>query len=284
MMERLLRIGGIHLLLRSSSNVFWDIADRRYEGFFPSQDAEPQETIELMVVPDSALPASQMGTTSVRVSQDGKTVHMIRGQGIAEWDRQRHYCLIRQSEGDFRPERQHPEYVYDSVFRIVLSFLLLDADGLLLHSAGVIRSGKGYLFVGMSGAGKSTVARISAPSSTVLSDDLTLLYLTEGGGTVFGTPFFGQHSTGGANLSAPLEGMYFLHKAGENQMLPIAPGTALTRFLRSVMFFGQDRSSTDAILDLSKRLCARVPCYELHFLPDDSFWRCIDARSNPQPK
>jgi hypothetical protein len=171
----------------------------------------------------------------------------------------------------------YPDYVLDSVVRIMLSFLLLDKRGFLVHSAGLIRDGNGYLFAGVSGAGKSTIARISAPMTTVLSDDLTLLRLNDTDDKIYGTPFFGEFSTGGANESAALKGIYFLQKGPENKLVEIRPARAWGQLLRSVMFFGDDRESTQTVIDLAWEVCGHIPCYTLQFLPDDSFWKLIHA-------
>ena len=274
--QKKLTIGGIQILLRSSHSAFWQSADKRYQNFYTTEEASPEETIDLQMVSKSDVPVEKRGNSSIWESNG--TVRMIRGTAVAQWNRRQHTAWIKQPKRDFLPPTQYPEAGCDSLLRIMLSYRLLEKNGVLLHGAGLIRNRQGYLFIGQSGAGKSTVARLSAKTSTVLSDDLTLVYLTPEGGQIFGTPFFGEFATAGANLSAPLVGIYFLRQAPENKAVQIAPHTALRRFLRSVMFFGQDKASTSTVMDLAMAFCDRIPCYELHFLPDDSFWRCIDVQ------
>lgn len=268
-------LGDIRLELDIREVRLWPFVDRRYQKFFSSEMETPCESIELRAVADSKIPALDDGDPAVTLLEDGATIKIVRGRGVAIWDRQRHQCRIEQSERDFQADVTHPDYVLDSVVRIMLSFLLLDKRGFLIHSAGLIRDGNGYLFAGVSGAGKSTVARISAPMTTVLSDDLTLLRHDDSGDNVYGTPFFGEFSTGGANESAPLKGIYFLQKGRENRLVENDPALAWRQLLRSVMFFGEDRESTQRIIDLAWDVCRRVPCYTLQFLPDDSFWNLI---------
>ena len=147
---------------------------------------------------------------------------------------------------------------------------------LFVHAAGLVRNGRGYLFVGESGAGKSTLTRASASTCTVLSDDTTFVRLAADGATVSGTPFFGDLATGGANVETPLAGIYFLRKAPENQVLPVSRRTAVQHVLRQATVFHKEKAIHQAALDIVCRLCAQVPTHELQFLPDDSFWRCID--------
>ncbi|MCP5101155.1 MAG: hypothetical protein GY943_36880 [Chloroflexi bacterium] len=268
-------VGGIKILLESDEQRLWPYAKRRYQNFFSADDIPVDETIALFSVKNPAIPASNQLETAVITNKNKTAVQIIRGRGIAKWDRQQHHCHIEQSIGDFAPPAQHPDYVLDSVLRIILSFRLMEMNACLVHSAGLIRDGEGHLFVGVSGAGKSTLSRISMPTATVLSDDLTLLALKNGGCEIFGTPFYGDFGSGGANQNAPLKGIYFLQKAPQNKLERMTPDVAWRQFMRSIMFFGQDKSSTQTIMDLTWNICLSVPCHTLSFLPDDSFWRLI---------
>src|SRR3982074_221945 len=53
------------------------------------------------------------------------------------------------------------EYALDSLLRVLLSWKLASRFGFLLHAATAVRAGKAYVFIGRSGAGKSTVASLS---------------------------------------------------------------------------------------------------------------------------
>src|SRR5438105_12050604 len=46
------------------------------------------------------------------------------------------------------------ELTLDSLLRVILSLVLPADHGLLVHAASVVRGGRGYLFPGVSGAGK----------------------------------------------------------------------------------------------------------------------------------
>src|ERR1051326_5411671 len=47
------------------------------------------------------------------------------------------------------------EYSFDTFLRMMLSLVLDESDGLLVHAASLARDGRGYLFPGVSGAGKT---------------------------------------------------------------------------------------------------------------------------------
>ena len=60
--------------------------------------------------------------------------------------------------------------------------LLADRSALIVHACGVAWQGKGYLFVGSSGVGKSTTARLwNAAGASVLNDDRIALEASSAG-------------------------------------------------------------------------------------------------------
>src|SRR6058998_1308695 len=93
----------------------------------------------------------------------------------------------------------HPlEYPLDE---LLLIHLLAEGRGVEVHACGVVTpDGQGYLFVGQSGAGKTTMARLwqKAQAGTVLSDDRIILRKIDGTLWMYGTPWHGE-----AELSSP---------------------------------------------------------------------------------
>lgn len=167
------------------------------------------------------------------------------------------------------------EFSVDSFFRIAYSLALADAGGLLIHAASLIREGKGYLFCGPSGSGKSTVARLS-PDATLLSDELSIVRIEDGRARCYGTPFWGELARGGENRSAPLVGIYCLHKGSRHAVEPLTPRRALERLLPNVMFFAKEPELTAQILGISAGLVEAVPCFDLSFRPDPAFWKVVE--------
>src|SRR5205823_10646703 len=104
------------------------------------------------------------------------------------------------------------ELTLDSLLRVVLSLVLPRQGGLLVHAAGLARDGRGYLFPGVSGAGKTTVARLS-PDATLLSDELSIVTACTESPYLHGTPFWGELARAGENRAVSLAGIYFLRKA-----------------------------------------------------------------------
>jgi len=166
------------------------------------------------------------------------------------------------------------EYALDSLIRILLTVALLPKDGFLLHAASIVRNGKAYVFVGRSGAGKSTVASLS-PVGTVLTDEISLLRRTERGWRAYGTPFWGEFRAGGHNASYPVAGIYSLAQAAENRLEASQPKDLLRAMLPCVLFFSSDTGANRALLDVLTSFSQTVAGFRLHFKKEASFWEVV---------
>jgi hypothetical protein len=167
------------------------------------------------------------------------------------------------------------EIALDAFLRIVYSLALVETRGLVLHAASLIRNGKAHLFCGPSGSGKTTIARLT-PAATLLSDELSIVRLSDGQAVSYGTPFWGELARGGEDRSAPLRGIYFLHKGDRHKVEAIGPRRALERLLPNVLFFVKERELTARVLGISADLLEAVPCFDLSFRPDPGFWEVIE--------
>ena len=167
------------------------------------------------------------------------------------------------------------EFSVDSFLRIVYSLALVEARGLVVHAASLVRSGKAYLFCGPSGSGKTTVSRLSR-DAILLSDELSIVRIYGAEALCYGTPFWGELARAGEDRAAPLVGIYFLHKAERHAVEAIGPRRALERLLPNVLFFAREADLTARVLGISADLVEAVPCFDLSFRPDPGFWEVVE--------
>jgi hypothetical protein len=168
------------------------------------------------------------------------------------------------------------EYALDSLLRILLTMVLLPRRGFLLHAATVVRDGRAYVFIGRSGAGKSTVASLS-PSGTVLTDEISLIRFTDRCWHAYGTPFWGEFRAAGQNQHYPIAGIYSLVQAKEDRIEPMTTKEILRAMLPCVLFFSSKPDANDVLLRLLLEAVGQIPCFRLHFRRDDGFWQVIAA-------
>ena len=163
----------------------------------------------------------------------------------------------------------------ENFLRVLYAWLALTHSGLLLHACGVIRDGKGYVFCGYSGAGKSTVARLSR-AYTILSDDLVIVRRAQGRFYVYGVPFRGGMAEAPrTNTCAPLHGLFTLHKAAAHAVAPLTCAEAVARVATCVPFVMAQPSTAARVMAICANLAVCVAVRGLHFRPDEGFWEVI---------
>lgn len=161
------------------------------------------------------------------------------------------------------------EYPLDELLAI---HRLSRGEGVEVHAVGVVDSAnRGHLFLGHSGAGKSTSARLwqKQPGARVLSDDRIILRFDNGRVRMFGTPWHGDAGLALAD-SADLSAMYLLQHGNCNVLTPLpAPRAAAELLARSFVphHSSEGLSSTLRSLD---QITREVPCSLFQFVPDQS--------------
>jgi len=148
--------------------------------------------------------------------------------------------------------------------------LLAAHGGIELHAAGIIApSGRGYLFAGQSGDGKSTTSHLwqDHPGTTVLSDDRIILRpAPDGAWWMHGTPWHGEAELA-ANARAPLAAVLLLGRGTSNALEPLAPAAAMTALLARSFVSFHDAGIMEQTLALLADLVRDVPCLRYSFVP-----------------
>jgi hypothetical protein len=155
------------------------------------------------------------------------------------------------------------------LLEILFMNYLASGKGALVHACGVVdREGRGHLFIGQSGAGKTTVARFwqDGPGSLVLSDDRIILRWVEGIPWMYGTPWHGEAGISSPDR-APLKGIYFLKKGLENGLSPMEKPQALGHLVACSFPPFYDPHGLNFTLNFFEKILTAVPAYELEFLP-----------------
>jgi len=158
----------------------------------------------------------------------------------------------------------HPlEYPLDEV---IVANLLGRGRGVELHSCGIIdKEGRGHLFAGVSGAGKTTTARLWGESAAcIVSDDRVIIREEDGAMYMYGTPWHGEAELSEATR-APLAGIYLLVQSPHNELRVLTPGEAVARLFRCSFPLFYDAGALDFTLAFLGRIAAAVPVRELHF-------------------
>lgn len=139
---------------------------------------------------------------------------------------------------------------------------------LLLHAAGGRIDGRGLLFAGQSGAGKSTVSRLlgNGNSARFLSDDRVMLRRFGSKLSMYGTPWPGDAGIA-INESVPLKAICFLRHADDTSLRALEPEEVLHRLLPVASIPWYEPGLSEKALNLCEFLIEHYPAYELSFRP-----------------
>jgi len=186
--------------------------------------------------------------------------HLVKNVAVYLGD-----LLINKSNS--RPAVSNPvKYPLD---QILLMYFLSQREGALIHAAGIGINGKGYIFPGKSGAGKSTISLqfLGQDNMEMLSDDRVIIRKINGTFRVFGTPWAGEGGIA-RNKHVALSGIFFISHAGHNRIEKIKPQKALEKLLPVVSIPWYDKEIMTRILIFCEDLISRIPAYTLGFKPD----------------
>jgi hypothetical protein len=159
------------------------------------------------------------------------------------------------------------EYPLDE---LLMMNLLTRGRGVEVHACGIEDSdGRGYLFVGQSGAGKTTTARLwqKASGIEVLSDDRIILRRLDGRIWMYGTPWHGEAECARATRT-PLTHIFFLGRGKNNEVIPVRPPDAVARLMACSFVPFYDASALDYVLAFFEQVTEAIPCSELRFALD----------------
>jgi hypothetical protein len=179
-------------------------------------------------------------------------------------------------------DREKPVYPLEYPFdELLLINLLALGRGVEVHGCGVVDpSGDGHLFIGQSGAGKSTMAKLwlDTPGVTILSDDRIILRQIDNKLWMYGTPWHGETMLASPER-APLTRIYFLEKGAKNELILLRDPVALGRLIACSFIPFYSQPGIAFALGFFEGVVKGVPCCELRFLPDRRTVEFISACS-----
>jgi hypothetical protein len=201
----------------------------------------------------------------LRIEEQGSDVPQM----IARFDREIRNVTLFCSSDLVSGEGSAQNPLHYPLDQILFMYCLSMRNGAIVHSAGVVFEGRGYIFPGRSGAGKSTISRklIEKTGGLGLSDDRIIVRKKGDSFAIFGTPWPGEAGIA-ANKSAPLSQIFFLAQSDENRVERITGAEAFRRFMPVLSIPWYDKEAVNAIFSFVEDLISKVPSYLLSFTPD----------------
>lgn len=151
-----------------------------------------------------------------------------------------------------------------------------------VHASAAVISRRALLFVGHSGAGKTTISQIAERAgAAVLSDDRVILGMRGGQPTAWGTPW---HGSGWftSSESCELGAVFLLRQGTSTYVTPLSHSDTIKHlFVRSI----QARVRADEVLAshaVLEAVLAAVPAFEFTFEPTVSAFRIAQRAMQAQ--
>lgn len=162
-------------------------------------------------------------------------------------------------------------FVVDTSCMLMFAFSNAAHGMLEMHASVIENQGKGYLFLGKSGTGKSTHSRLwltNVPESHLLNDDNPIIRLRNDGSIwVYGSPWSGKTPCY-VNKGVPVGGIVELSQAPENKIRRCALPEAYAALYSSISGLKMNREMYDGLHVTMERIAVQVPFYHLDCLPD----------------
>ena len=142
-------------------------------------------------------------------------------------------------------------------------------DGLPLHASLVEKDGFGVIFLGPSGMGKSTQAKLWEKylDADFIIGDRPGLRKIDGKWIGFGMPWDGKDAIY-RQISVPVLALVWLEQAKENRITPMNTAQGMTVMLRQAMMPVWDDTAMDGAAAMMGALAREIPMYHLRCLPD----------------
>jgi hypothetical protein len=150
---------------------------------------------------------------------------------------------------------------------LIMYHLTLIEDVIMIHASGVAMNGNGSIFTGVSGKGKTTMARLwFEAGADVLNDDRLIIRKEKDGYSVHNTPMFYEDKP----RSAPLSTIHIIRHASNNIAERLTGAESVAAVAANCIQHGYRSESIAKHLAFLEKLVLEVPVYEVGFLPDSS--------------
>jgi len=142
-------------------------------------------------------------------------------------------------------------------------------DGLVLHASGVDDNGQGVVFIGHSGAGKSTQLGLWSQESgvTPMNDDRIVVRVEARGPMCYGAPW-GSTANITCNRQVPLSALILLEQAKENNIQRLSPSVSALLLLARTLLPYWDRELMQRAMTNLDAILSCVPVYRLRCRPE----------------
>jgi signal peptidase I len=160
---------------------------------------------------------------------------------------------------------------------LILYFLTAINGEIMIHGSGVICNGRGWVFTGRSGSGKTTMAGIfDRNGDRVVHDDRLILMKDDGRWVMHSTPVYRNDEP----RSSGVDHLWIISHGRSNISAPLSGAEAAGLIMANCIQQNWDGDATTRLVAAVADLASSVKISRLQFLPDSSIRDYLMAREN----
>lgn len=281
-MTRAFKVAGhvFHLTMADACGIWKYLT--QYEPFACEPAGAPLFGLELV----ESFPEAPSQMVYDAPTEDGQTVIRMARRESGEWhiemspDHKQPTKALMLASPDFRKADivLTTRNVRDALFGINNAMMLLYAfttatlGTLEMHASVVAKEGKGYLFLGKSGTGKSTHSNLwlkHIDGTELVNDDNPIVRVHENGSiVVYGSPWSGKTPCY-RNVEFPVGAFVRIRQHPKNKIARMSLPEAYASIYSSCSGFKAMRQMADGLHETMAAVVTSTPCYVLDCRPDE---------------
>lgn len=181
-------------------------------------------------------------------------------------------CTADYREGRLATTGSHTKLAIDNALMVLYALATAGSGTVLFHAAVVSHGDRAYMFLGPSGTGKSTHARLwlkHIDGTELMNDDNPVVRIgADGRATVYGSPWSGKTPCY-RNVSRELGAIVLLSQAPFNKIRRLGGLEAYAALVPSISGKRWDERIADGLHQTENALASTVPTWHLQCLPDE---------------
>ena len=182
-------------------------------------------------------------------------------------------CLSDYRSGRLITTARDTKLAIDNALMVLYALATANQQTVLFHAAVVSHGGKGYMFLGPSGTGKSTHARLwlqHIEGTELVNDDNPVVRIADdGAAVVYGSPWSGKTPCY-RNVSCLLGGIVMLSQAPYNKIRRLGGIESYVALMESISGKRWDERIADGLHETENKLASTVAVWHLACLPDQA--------------
>ena len=156
------------------------------------------------------------------------------------------------------------EYPLDG---LLLYYLTVRSGDIFIHGSGVTINNRGYLFAGVSGKGKTTIAQLcDKAGATVIHDDRLIIRNINDRFVMYNTPVYNNETP----RSSAIDKIFLIDHGTANKIVPTGKSEALSLVMSNCIQHLWDPSIIESLTEALDKLTSGTDICRLFFKPDNS--------------